>query len=271
VRVDFSSLSKQLFQTEGMLGVTKRAGWLRKQGYTVGSTDYDDINAKLYRNQVDVARLQSRCSILRSSAKKFGLICREVDGDGMIQGTEHQLASNRITEVDNVVQRLDIDLSELEYAQKRLQSQFSILYNLINQRDSRLNYKIAAASKDDSTAMKTISVLTLVFLPATFVSTVFSTSIFNFQNWQSGNSLPIPGQPGGAAMSVVSRGWWIYLLCCVLLTVLVAGTWYICNRWDLKRYNEFDIEHRSSLGDPRSSIESGLVPIESGIQVGEDI
>lgn len=48
---------------------------------------------------------------------------------------------------------------------------------MISQQDSRINIsiaedskKIAAAAKRDSSAMKTVSMLTLVFLPGTFVA-----------------------------------------------------------------------------------------------------
>lgn len=51
------------------------------------------------------------------------------------------------------------------------------LYSMISQRDSKVNIsvaedskKIAAAAKRDSLAMKTVSMLTLIFLPGTFVA-----------------------------------------------------------------------------------------------------
>jgi Mg2+ and Co2+ transporter CorA len=114
----------------------------------------------------------------------------------------------------DVVRRADINVHEMDYTQKKLQSQFSVLYNLMVQRDTRLNYEVAKASKRDSSAMKTISVVTLTFLPATFVSTVFSTTVFDFQNWDA------------LDQSVASKGWWIYLLCCVLSTLVTFGFWY---------------------------------------------
>lgn len=56
------------------------------------------------------------------------------------------------------------------------------LYSMISQRDSRVNIsvaedskKIAAAAKRDSQAMKTVSMLTLIFLPGTFVAVCFVT------------------------------------------------------------------------------------------------
>jgi hypothetical protein len=47
--------------------------------------------------------------------------------------------------------------------------------NLYVQRDNKLNQLIANASKRDSSAMKALAVVTMVFLPGTFVavSTIF--------------------------------------------------------------------------------------------------
>lgn len=51
------------------------------------------------------------------------------------------------------------------------------VYNLVVQRDNRSNLKMAAASrdiaeaaKDDSSAMRTLAFMSIVFLPATFVA-----------------------------------------------------------------------------------------------------
>lgn len=41
---------------------------------------------------------------------------------------------------------------------------------MVTQRDSQANVRISEAVRSDSAAMKTVAVLTLVFLPATFVS-----------------------------------------------------------------------------------------------------
>jgi hypothetical protein len=64
----------------------------------------------------------------------------------------------------------------LEYVRCRL-TIFAKLHNRIAQEDNSLNYslaadtrRIAAASRRDSSAMKTIAVLTTVFLPGTFVA-----------------------------------------------------------------------------------------------------
>lgn len=42
--------------------------------------------------------------------------------------------------------------------------------------------KIAYASKRDSTAMKAISLMATLFLPGSYLASIFSMTFFNFQN-----------------------------------------------------------------------------------------
>lgn len=67
------------------------------------------------------------------------------------------------------------------------------LYNLLSQRESKIQFQMAGeqrrlahASKRDSTAMKTISLLGAVFLPGTFLASVFSMTFFDFGNGECG-------------------------------------------------------------------------------------
>lgn len=68
--------------------------------------------------------------------------------------------------------------------------------------------------------MKTIAVVTLVFLPVTFVSAVFSTGIFNFHASES------PDNP-----RTISKYGWVYLLVCLLSTSLTLISWVCWYRW----------------------------------------
>jgi hypothetical protein len=104
-------------------------------------------------------------------------------------------------------------------AQKRMQSQISILLSLISQRDNRVNIllaqesrEIAAAAKYDSKVMRIIAILTLFFLPATLIATIFSSGIFNLGDL---------GEDGKR----ISPLWWVYALTSLLSTgiVMVGG------------------------------------------------
>ncbi|KAF3388167.1 hypothetical protein DPV78_012196 [Talaromyces pinophilus] len=118
---------------------------------------------------------------------------------------------------------------KLESAQKTTDSFLSTLSLLLNMRNnysveentkflatmtehsSRENSQlkdIAEATQKDSEVMKTIAVMTMFYLPASFVATLLSMGIFNF-DFESGSS-------GSIALSSY---WWIYVVVTIPLTI----------------------------------------------------
>ncbi len=75
---------------------------------------------------------------------------------------------------------------------------------------------IAQGARQDSYAMKTIAVLTIFFLPATFISSLLGTNLFVLDT--SGN---------GKAQLIVSELWWIYLVSAVPLTLFTLLVWWL--------------------------------------------
>jgi Mg2+ and Co2+ transporter CorA len=53
----------------------------------------------------------------------------------------------------------------------------SQVYSLIAQRDARIQLFLAKETIRDSKAMKTLAVITIIFLPGTFVAALFSTDL----------------------------------------------------------------------------------------------
>lgn len=80
------------------------------------------------------------------------------------------------------------------------------LYSLIAQSDTRLQYKLAREALSDNKAMKTLSILTILFLPGAFVATLFGTNMFKFR----------PGQEV-----------WIYFVVVVPVTFLLMTGWVL--------------------------------------------
>lgn len=97
--------------------------------------------------------------------------------------------------------------------QDRLQNEIQLAFNLVALEDSRTSIGISRAAKTDSTAMKTISILTLIFLPPTFTCAVFSMSFFHYD-------------AGGNGWAV-SPQIWIYWAFAVPLTVVSAAMYYL--------------------------------------------
>ena len=109
-------------------------------------------------------------------------------------------------------------LNEITCNLKIASGQLQIIFSLITQRDGReslrvaaIGTSIAAMTKDDSFAMRTIAIMTVIFLPSTLVATMFSTGMFS---WQA---------KGDDA--VVSSRFWIFWVVSIPLTLAVLATW----------------------------------------------
>ena len=96
-------------------------------------------------------------------------------------------------------------------------------------------YNVGMLSQTEAAAMRIITVLTLLYLPATFVSTFFSTDVVKYQNQGGGgNSTSTDGQKGdGTSYSSVAMMRWLEVtIPLTFITVVVAYCWY---RRTLKR------------------------------------
>lgn len=94
------------------------------------------------------------------------------------------------------------------------------MLSLITQSDAEYNAAIAVSTMRDSTVMKTIAVLTTLFLPGTFVATFFSMTMFNWSN-TTGNGNGSSDSSG----AVVSPYLWVYWVITIVLTLFVMVLW----------------------------------------------
>ncbi|KAF2189855.1 hypothetical protein K469DRAFT_762544 [Zopfia rhizophila CBS 207.26] len=142
-------------------------------------------------------------------------------------------------------------------SRERAEADFGVLYSIIAQLDNRLNAKMSASSSRDSTAMKTLAFITTLFLPGTFVATVFSMNMFNWEASASDKS----------SSRVVSSYFWIYWVITVPLTVIVATSWRLWWNWEKRNFDRdvrIEIENieepmplNSSKDSPKNQSEEG--------------
>ncbi|KAI3396824.1 hypothetical protein diail_11653 [Diaporthe ilicicola] len=97
----------------------------------------------------------------------------------------------------------------------RCKALVDIIYSKMAQEDNNLNARMAVASSRDSSSMKALAVITAVFLPGEFMSSLFGMSIFDWQ----------PGSGGGGEDSVVSWRIWIYWGITIPLTIGILVSW----------------------------------------------
>ncbi|KAK4223360.1 hypothetical protein QBC38DRAFT_487827 [Podospora fimiseda] len=101
---------------------------------------------------------------------------------------------------------------QCQYLESRVKNQSSVLFSFLTHQDSMINLQVANASRDlaeaarrDGSSMKTIAVLTMAFLPATFLAALFAIPNMG---WDERNDL---GK--------------MYLACVVSITFVTFALW----------------------------------------------
>ena len=115
------------------------------------------------------------------------------------------------------------------------------LFNLISHKDTQIatyvaedSRTLASASKEDSTAMKTLAAVTVTFLPSTFIAALFSMPLFQWDSKTIGNSY-------------VSRQFWIYWAVSIPLTCVTLVVWFAWTRWRMRQHRKQNEMNRESL------------------------
>ena len=101
----------------------------------------------------------------------------------------------------------------------------------------------------DAAAVKVLTILTLIYLPATVVSNFFSTSFVNLQT-----------TPGKSNHVVISSDWWIFVAASVPLTLFTFYTWWVWTR--IKAYNRYPFWWRGRRGRSASTTTSATQAAE---------
>ncbi|KAI1156598.1 hypothetical protein F4825DRAFT_403341 [Nemania diffusa] len=155
----------------------------------------------------------------------------------------------------DLLNRLDFLAGRLEsldiYANvslERLKGQREVMLSILDQRESRLSLRIAAqqhrladASKRDSTSMKTLTFFGSLFLPGTFISSLFSMSFFDFRQDLKNST---------------SRNLWLYFVLMVPLTIFFVSIWW----WvDQARCKQIDEEDEDEDGVNMQALESHIM------------
>lgn len=127
---------------------------------------------------------------------------------------------------------LETDRTILEMRCKAL---VDIIYSKMAQEDNNLNARMAVASSRDSSSMKALAVITAVFLPGEFMSSLFGMSIFDWQ-------------PGDSGDTIVSYRFWIYWCLTIPLTIAILVLW---RAWWVGQDRYFRIHLSKDLSEER--------------------
>ncbi|KAM0809988.1 hypothetical protein AB5N19_10335 [Seiridium cardinale] len=184
----------------------------------------DSALVKLQSQQTELAILSS---ISRSSEKLADFLLNSITRlDQALQTSDHGSIVNLEDEILHMLElphnQARLALSQMQSLKERLQSQTDLIFSLMSFEENKISRlvaeesaKVAVASKRDSVAMKTVAVLTMIFLPGTFVAAFLSMPLFEW-NVETG------GYPSSTSFQ------WIYWVITLPLTIaLMVG----CRVW----------------------------------------
>lgn len=120
---------------------------------------------------------------------------------------------------------------------ERTTNLINLTYNLLANRNSLSSHRIAVESasiaheaRRDTVAMRTIAVLTMLFLPPAFISGLLGTNLIALETTGGGE-----GGGGGGTRIVISELWWMYFVLTVPLTGATFGVWWLVMRRSKKK------------------------------------
>jgi hypothetical protein len=143
--------------------------------------------------------------------------------------------SRKDTAMNLVSSRNDNCPARLSRSQLILSRGLAKVYNLVAQQDFEANLAIARDTKNDSSSMKTVATLTMVFLPASAVSSFFGMEFFN----------------PGVGDIVISPYLWIFPVVTIPLTGMVFFIWWYWQRFHRGTDKKVVVVHGKSKTDSK--------------------
>ena len=237
-----------------------------------------ELRHRLY-DQLDIVDTYSNSPFDRSSLKELTNKLHKVSQDADSLFASAEMATMVVEHVIRARDRAlilfphalsDVNVGDsLSYIKQSLDSQkrwilsyksrkdiaMNLVFNLVTQQDSETNTAIARDTKDDSASMKIIAVLTMLFLPATAVSSFFGMAFF------------APGLEGGFA---VSKMCWLFAAVTLPLTILTLSMWWMwhpVSRFLAKCLDGISLRRRNKAGTPFRDEERGIAEEVSSITV----
>ncbi|KAK4167478.1 hypothetical protein QBC43DRAFT_376635 [Cladorrhinum sp. PSN259] len=132
------------------------------------------------------------------SAQMSGCAAKLANGSRKLRVVEeiNNLISRQFHEdkdkwIELVSHRTGMQQTDLTYTSSRVEVQIRALFHLIAQQDNAIAFdtasatrSIAASSLQDSSSMKMLAMVTMFFLPGSFVAALFSAPLFEYQGYE---------------------------------------------------------------------------------------
>ncbi|XWX01912.1 hypothetical protein V2A60_009942 [Cordyceps javanica] len=196
-----------------------------------------------------------------SMQKVLQFIVKQLDKEGLgaAGSAAHNAQQLLRHHVGVLEERLEMQMLDTRYTMKRVDIQINAIFNMMTQEDSlrgielaQSTHQIAHASYRDSSSMKTLAIVTMFFLPGSFVSAMFSMPMFE---WTKAD----PDSPSiGVGLLPQFALYWVI----TLPLTLVIFSLYLLWLWHLKRQRQREFAIVSRKSDDNSDGEEGKEVVE---------
>jgi Mg2+ and Co2+ transporter CorA len=143
--------------------------------------------------------------------------------------------------IREIMDEYDDKIDECSMMSENLSLTMQTLWNQIARHDSKTNTQIAQVNtvialetKRDNIQMRSIALLTMVFIPLSCVASVFSTDLFDFQ--------------AADGKVVVSKYVWVFVVVSVALTAVTVLAWHFGTNRDIKKEKRSNSWQMKELG-----------------------
>ncbi|KAF2458967.1 hypothetical protein BDY21DRAFT_198082 [Lineolata rhizophorae] len=129
-------------------------------------------------------------------------------------------------ELDRFENQITYFKTSIEDVASTAQRLMDLMFNMNSRFDSQANAEMAKNAMREGAATRTIAIVSMLFLPGTFVSGILGTNIISGPENEPSSSASAPKD----TRLLVSSQWWILVVASVGLTALTFFCWFIWKR-----------------------------------------
>jgi hypothetical protein len=187
---------------------------LQKLHLTLGSLDQDRIQMSFILEVI--GRLQRH-------HEQFQSIVRARDGGKEARG--RGVCCRVVEELDRFENQMQYFRSSNEDVARRIERLVELLFNMSTRISSQSTMQMTRYAMQESASVGTISVVTMIFLPGTFIAGILGTNIVTGPSRPDHDVL----EPGDLQL-LVSSQWWVLVVATVVLTLATFAVWLFLRR-----------------------------------------
>ncbi|KAB8208458.1 hypothetical protein BDV34DRAFT_233333 [Aspergillus parasiticus] len=169
--------------------------------------------------------LSSRLKIALETVRKLDEINTVFQSKGFLTDDDSQRFANEMAYYKTTIEGYLKSVEVLEGKVKGISDLLAVALNLKGQTvANEINDKmlqLTSEAFEDNATVRVVTLVTLIYLPASFVSTLLGMNLFEF------------GDSNGQGFTI-SKQFWIFVVAAVPLTMLTLGSWYIITKRQVK-------------------------------------